>query len=1090
MSDEMDEIWELYADDGAQALDAMEMALEALQAGDGDQAEHIGALFRAVHTFKGNSRVLGLSTVESRAHLSEDLIGLVRDEGAELTEEIIDVLIESGDILRGMLDETAVSRADVAPEPSEHLMDRLRSVIAVCKGEEPPAAAAPDALAEEKAEETPKPVAEADDESEAEAEAPAAAPAANDAMFAAMASLNDLPEPSGDRDDDDFFDDDHGDRSEEELAEPEPAPEPEPEPEPAPEPEKTEAAAEDAGSAGSGLTRLLDDPVYLKIFTDMVVSTIDDLSLIRDVADGEELPEGAFPKASSLCYACEQFDLTEWVETLQAFEAKKSEGGTLADLSGLIESLQKLKAADLGGDEPEPEAEAADAAPAGSNDTLVSLINDLQEVFEELNQLTARMEAGQTVEAQEFNDLSDKTVKVVTPYEFIRVTEAAMNFADAHKLKDFRSVELKFYEELASVESVLDKGGLPDDLMLPSQRLKNWCSEHIFDTLRDLRIGLDSGHKGSGSTWFPEFEQLMRRAFNACAYYEIETASQLTMALVDLFARTRVSSQSPDVILIQMARGFVDTMELVFDALTQGDTPDIAKIEALFEEAANVSFLASGVVTARSIEQKLGLPKEFHRVLSPESVKSAQSCIENGLHFFILTCDLNEDDRLAENFLDWISSGKAKMITNVTVFVDDKTIFDFLIAAPMTEDIVAEAVSHLDPSGKKLTLKMALELVEEETPVAAAETAASAEDAQIFASGAMTENLKLLEAVGEISAAQSMIGAMLHKASTRDLLYEVQTKMAEAGLPELPLRARGVLRGVFEEYLTEIQAINEAEAQLSSQLSQLQEESVSMRSRPAEVILRPMQTFVSTEARKLGSSAQFSYVGGECSLDQLVLEEVRGLLKLAISDRLRAKEPPSKFFLAIDREEDRVRVEITDNGKECALSDDFKAASHELKRRKGVMRFVTLPNGGVRLMLEVPLHTIVLEGMVVKIGDVRYVLPIESIQRIHQGSKTVPIKAAGNRRMLVVDDNDYVPIRVLSSARTQVHSSGQQLYVIVRNNASRMAIPVDELLGQQLVLLRPLRGVLSMVPDVTGVAILSGGEIGMVVSVSRIEAAA
>ncbi len=1090
MSDEMDEIWELYADDGAQALDAMEMALEALQAGDGDQAEHIGALFRAVHTFKGNSRVLGLSTVESRAHLSEDLIGLVRDEGAELTEEIIDVLIESGDILRGMLDETAVSRADVAPEPSEHLMDRLRAVIAVCKGEEPPAAAASDAPAGEKAEETPKPVAEADDESEAEAEAPAAAPAANDAMFAAMASLDDLPEPSGDRDDDDFFDDDHGDRSEEELAEPEPAPEPEPEPEPAPEPEKTEAPAEDAGSAGSGLTRLLDDPVYLKIFTDMVVSTIDDLSLIRDVADGEELPEGAFPKASSLCYACEQLDLTEWVETLQAFEAKKSEGGTLADLSGLIESLQKLKAADLGGDEPEPEAEAADAAPAGSNDTLVSLINDLQEVFEELNQLTARMEAGQTVEAQEFNDLSDKAVKVVTPYEFIRVTEAAMNFADAHKLKDFRSVELKFYEELASVESVLDKGGLPDDLMLPSQRLKNWCSEHIFDTLRDLRIGLDSGHKGSGSTWFPEFEQLMRRAFNACAYYEIETASQLTMALVDLFARTRVSSQSPDVILIQMARGFVDTMELVFDALTQGDTPDIAKIEALFEEAANVSFLASGVVTARSIEQKLGLPKEFHRVLSPESVKSAQSCIENGLHFFILTCDLNEDDKLAENFLDWISSGKAKMITNVTVFVDDKTIFDFLIAAPMTEDIVAEAVSHLDPSGKKLTLKMALELVEEETPVAAAETAASAEDAQIFASGAMTENLKLLEAVGEISAAQSMIGAMLHKASTRDLLYEVQTKMAEAGLPELPLRARGVLRGVFEEYLTEIQAINEAEAQLSSQLSQLQEESVSMRSRPAEVILRPMQTFVSTEARKLGSSAQFSYVGGECSLDQLVLEEVRGLLKLAISDRLRAKEPPSKFFLAIDREEDRVRVEITDNGKECALSDDFKAASHELTRRKGVMRFVTLPNGGVRLMLEVPLHTIVLEGMVVKIGDVRYVLPIESIQRIHQGSKTVPIKAAGNRRMLVVDDNDYVPIRVLSSARTQVHSNGQQLYVIVRNNASRMAIPVDELLGQQLVLLRPLRGVLSMVPDVTGVAILSGGEIGMVVSVSRIEAAA
>ena len=76
---EMDEIWALFADDGSQSLDAMEECLMALQSGEDDPAPHIAALFRAVHTFKGNSRVLGLGVVESRAHVAEDLIGLVRD---------------------------------------------------------------------------------------------------------------------------------------------------------------------------------------------------------------------------------------------------------------------------------------------------------------------------------------------------------------------------------------------------------------------------------------------------------------------------------------------------------------------------------------------------------------------------------------------------------------------------------------------------------------------------------------------------------------------------------------------------------------------------------------------------------------------------------------------------------------------------------------------------------------------------------------------------------------------------------------------------------------------------------------------------
>src|SRR3989338_3884242 len=135
MSDEMDEIWALYADDGAQALDAMEATLLALEGAlDTVPSGSVAALFRAVHTFKGNSRVLGLSVVESRAHLAEDLIGLVRDACVPLDAEIHDILLEVTDTLRVMLETTAATHADVAPEPSAALMERLADKIARCSG--------------------------------------------------------------------------------------------------------------------------------------------------------------------------------------------------------------------------------------------------------------------------------------------------------------------------------------------------------------------------------------------------------------------------------------------------------------------------------------------------------------------------------------------------------------------------------------------------------------------------------------------------------------------------------------------------------------------------------------------------------------------------------------------------------------------------------------------------------------------------------------------------------------------------------------------------------------------------------------------
>lgn len=321
MSDEMDEIWALYADDGAQALDAMEIALDALGAGPAAATDpEVAAFFRAVHTFKGNSRVLGLAVVESRAHYAEDLIGLVRDQGVPWDAEIRDILLMAADTLRVMLEETAATRADVDPTASEPLMHRLKDKIARCTGAAPEPAVAEVAVAAS------EPVAVVAPTPQPEPE-PAPAPRKAKARKAAEAPPVVTETP------------------------PAPAPAAERAPQPAPPPAKKPA----------GTPRLADDPTYRAIFQGMAR---DCLTKLRQAtgsfgADPDAARTLARREADGLCHAARQMGLDDWEAALAEYLAD-GDGGIEA-MAQLVLHLEELTEAEAGG------ARAASVADGGDD---------------------------------------------------------------------------------------------------------------------------------------------------------------------------------------------------------------------------------------------------------------------------------------------------------------------------------------------------------------------------------------------------------------------------------------------------------------------------------------------------------------------------------------------------------------------------------------------------------------------------------------------------------------------------------------------------------------------------------------------------
>jgi two-component system chemotaxis sensor kinase CheA len=107
-----DETWNLYASDAQSALTEIEDALLIAERDPADRAQ-VHRLYRALHTIKGNSAMLGLDRVQRLAHAAEDLAAVVRDEGVPFDDSLATAMLLLVDRLRGVVDLVGRFRRDV-----------------------------------------------------------------------------------------------------------------------------------------------------------------------------------------------------------------------------------------------------------------------------------------------------------------------------------------------------------------------------------------------------------------------------------------------------------------------------------------------------------------------------------------------------------------------------------------------------------------------------------------------------------------------------------------------------------------------------------------------------------------------------------------------------------------------------------------------------------------------------------------------------------------------------------------------------------------------------------------------------------------
>ncbi|MDH5205759.1 MAG: chemotaxis protein CheW [Hylemonella sp.] len=154
----------------------------------------------------------------------------------------------------------------------------------------------------------------------------------------------------------------------------------------------------------------------------------------------------------------------------------------------------------------------------------------------------------------------------------------------------------------------------------------------------------------------------------------------------------------------------------------------------------------------------------------------------------------------------------------------------------------------------------------------------------------------------------------------------------------------------------------------------------------------------------------------------------------------------------------------------------------------GTVEIESAEGVGMRVSVRLPLTLAIMDGMSIGVGDEVYILPLSSVVESFQ-VKPDSVNTVGQGSQLVKVRDEYMPVIELEKV-FQVPRLGQDkacdIMVVVEAEGSRIALLVDELLGQQQVVVKNLESNYRKVPNVSGATILGDGTVALILDTSAL----
>lgn len=333
-------------------------------------------------------------------------------------------------------------------------------------------------------------------------------------------------------------------------------------------------------------------------------------------------------------------------------------------------------------------------------------------------------------------------------------------------------------------------------------------------------------------------------------------------------------------------------------------------------------------------------------------------------------------------------------------------------------------------------------------------------------------------------------------------------------------------------------------SQLTRNTRDLQQAVMSIRMMPMDYVFSRFPRMVRDLAAKLGKKVEFATHGAATELDKGLIERIVDPLTHLVRNSIdhgieqpvqRAKAGKSeigRLSLSAAHQGGNIVIEVTDdgggldrekilrkarqNGMELAdgipdaevwqliLAPGFSTAEQvtdvsgrgvgmDVVKRNitamgGVVDIRSSKGFGTTISISLPLTLAILDGMSIKVGEEIYILPLGYVVESLQPAP-VNIKEISGQGRVVKVRGDYlplIPLYQMFGIEPHFTDPSQGIVVILESEGRKAALLVDELVGQQQVVVKNLESNYRKVAGISGATILGDGGVSLIIDVAAL----
>lgn len=140
---------------------------------------------------------------------------------------------------------------------------------------------------------------------------------------------------------------------------------------------------------------------------------------------------------------------------------------------------------------------------------------------------------------------------------------------------------------------------------------------------------------------------------------------------------------------------------------------------------------------------------------------------------------------------------------------------------------------------------------------------------------------------------------------------------------------------------------------------------------------------------------------------------------------------------------------------------------------------------GTKVSLRIPLTLAIIDGLTVKVGDDTFILPITAILESLR-PKPEEVKMVQGEGEAVSIRGSYIPLVRLHGVfgiKPSVSDPWNSIVVVIQASSGRYALMVDELTGEQQVVIKSIGDGLRNIPGIAGATILGDGRVSLILDI-------